>query len=112
MSSSTLTLLDRPKQPPNHSPEWKEFYRFVTTNLGDVPVLDDGEFISLKIQGYWNLWCFMLFLNHHKTKPGPGYLLFALDFYLPESNFPPTRVEFERTKKFVNLWRLLGGEIE
>lgn len=33
-----------------------DFEAFVRTNLGDVPVMDGGRYISPKINSYWLLW--------------------------------------------------------
>jgi hypothetical protein len=104
-----LTIQDRPKQPPNCSPEWPTFYRFVTTNLGDVPVLDDGQFISKKIQGYWVVWCITHYLIRCKTELTYRYFYLLEEYYLPKIEYPPTFIEHIRLQRFLNLWKLLGG---
>lgn len=41
---------------PDEFPDYEEFVEFVKGELGDIPVLDQGAFISPKIQYYWAVW--------------------------------------------------------
>lgn len=39
-----------------YTPDRAAFEAFVRKELGDVPVMDGGRYVSRKIQNYWLIW--------------------------------------------------------
>ncbi len=54
---------------PDKYDDWEDFVKFVTTELGDIPVLDNGRFISQKIGNYWKCWRFAKALPKSSSEP-------------------------------------------
>jgi hypothetical protein len=96
------------------TPTWPDFYQYVTTNLGDVPVVDGSRIISRKIQGYWIIWRYMQIAKAWKTSPDADkFWEIAADLLGEEmENLPRPLVDHYRILRFLRVWKMLGGTTE
>lgn len=94
---------------PKDHPEWPAFYKYVTTNLGDIPVLDEGNFISRKIHGYWILWLYCKDVNQFVGKSFAVFTILVerLLGEPPETHRDP--ISQARIDRYHQMWRYFGG---
>lgn len=90
---------------------WDDFYEYVSTNLGDIPVLDNGKFISRKIHGYWILWVYCkAFPEQEGTMTRDAFNKFVVSTLGEPPEEQRDLITKGRVQRYHQMWRYFGGQ--